>query len=103
MIDISSPKIVIPGVLFLALSNKKTVLRNSLIFLILFKIIAQLMGLLLTRADLLTTAGLFVLFTPGVLGTIPAPTSDVDITTLLHGLGFTLIFAFVRKTFPSYY
>ena len=103
MIDISSPKIVIPGVLFIALSNKNTVVLNSLIFLILFKIIAKLMGLLLTKADLLTTAGLFILLNPGVLGTLPSPTRDVDITVLLHAMVFTLIYAFVRKTFPSYY
>ena len=72
MIDISSPKIVIPTILFLVLSNKNTILRNSLVFLILFKIIAKLMGLLLTRADLLTTTGLFILLNPGVLRTLPS-------------------------------
>ena len=103
MIDISSPKIVIPTILFLVLSNKNTILRNSLVFLILFKIIAKLMGLLLTRADLLTTTGLFILLNPGVLGTLPSPTREKDVTVLLHTMVFGLIFAFVRKTFPSYY
>ena len=100
MIDISSPKIVIPTILFLALSNKNTIVRNSLVFLILFKIIAHLMGLLLTRADLLTTTGLFILLTPGILGTVPVPR---DVTVLLHAMVFGLIYAFVRKIFPSYY
>jgi len=103
MIDISSPKIVIPTILFLSLSNKNAILRNSLVFLILFKIIAQVMGLLLTRADLLTTAVLFILLSPGVLGTLPSPTRDVDVTILLHTMVFAAIYAFVRKTFPSYY
>ena len=97
MIDISSPKIAIPSVLLVALSQKNKILCNSLWFIVLFRVIAYLMGVVLSRADLITTWGLFL-----ILNLRPGGTSG-EFTVIINTVLFALIYAFVRKTFPDYY
>jgi len=97
MFDISSPKLAIPSVLFVALSKKNKIMYNSLIYVILFKIIAKVLGVVVSRADLLTTWGLFLL-----LNLRPGGATG-EFTILINTAMFVLIYAFVRKTFPNYY
>jgi len=97
MLDISSPKIVIPAVLMVSLSQKNRILYNSLWFVILFKIFSKIFGVVISRSDLITTWGLFLL-----LNLRPGGTTG-EFTGIINTVMFTLIYAFVRKTFPDYY
>jgi hypothetical protein len=109
-------KIIIPIMLFLVLSpgvftNMKTsvqdVLINSLLFIGLYWSIARVLGLVLTKADLVVPAVLFLILSPGMLVTIPPfsimsrQTSIVSI--LVHSGVFAAIFALLRKYFSKYY
>ena len=73
-------KVLIPSVLFFALSpgfftSMKTsvpdVTLNALILIALYWAIARVLGLTLTKADLIVPAVLFVLLSPGILLTLP--------------------------------
>ena len=128
MIDITGPKVSIPASLFILLSpglllqlpdtlklcsmntSRSSIAFHALVFLIAYKVVARLAGLSLTPTDLVVTTSLFVALSPGFLLTIPpssrglfmsGQTSIVAILT--HALVFALLFAFLRKTFPSYY
>lgn len=127
--DISSPKVSIPAALFLALSpgmlvttagknvkfmNRKTdqmaVMFHALVFFIVYSLVARVMGLVLTKTDLIVTTTLFVALSPGLLLTIPpgsgglirsGQTSIEAVFT--HALVFALIFALLRRQFPQFY
>lgn len=123
MIDITASKVAIPGSLFLALSpgivlrttgkslafadgktSRPEVLFHALVFMVVYRIIAYLLGLRLTKADLLVTTVLFVALNPGVLVTLP-PKSKAGslVPALTHAVVFALVFALLRKQFPQYY
>tara|TARA_B110000977_G_C11042569_1_gene479367 strand:+ start:344 stop:742 length:399 start_codon:yes stop_codon:yes gene_type:complete len=132
MLDLASPKITTPAFLFAALSpglllqlpdkipflNKnalasgqtsiQAVMFHALVFIIMYKIIARMMGLVLTRADLIVPAILFILLSPGMLlqlpDTLKLRTGQTSLqSTLVHALVFALVFAFMRVKFPKYY
>lgn len=127
--NLTSDKVAIPAALFLALSpgvlittngkkiayqNRKTdrmsVFFHALVFLIVYSIIAKLMGLVLTRNDLLVSTALFVALSPGLLLTLPPGSRGVFTSgetsiqaALTHSIVFALIFALLRRQFPQFY
>jgi len=113
-------KIIIPTILFQVLSpgvftpmktSVQNVVMNALIFVSVYWVIAsRILGLTLTKADLIVPAVLFILLSPGLLLTIPpgsggifmsGQTSIVAVVT--HAIVFALIFALLRNTFKSVY
>lgn len=127
--DISSPKVSIPAALFLALSpgmlvttagknvkfmNRKTnqmaVMFHALVFFIVYSLVARVMGLVLTKTDLIVTTALFVALSPGLLLTIPPGSGGLIRSgqtsieaAFTHALVFALIFALLRRQFPQFY
>ena len=129
MFDVSSPKVTTPALLFAALSpgmlvqlpaslqnitsgkilftggtDATSVYFHALVFLIVYKLLAKQMGLVLTKTDLIVTTALFVALSPGMLLSLPrgrGPTGPAQV--LAHTLVFAVVFAFLRKQFPSYY
>ena len=109
-------KIDIPLTLFLVLSpgvftNMKTsvqdVFINALIFVGMYWSIARVLGLSLTKADLVVPALLFVLLSPGMLVTIP-PLSFMSRKTsvsavAVHSIVFASVFALLRMIFSKFY
>ena len=123
---LTSQKVAIPSILFLALSpgmllrtngvkfsvgkvgtDKLSVLFHALVFFLAYSMIAKAMGLVLTQNDLLVTTTLFMALSPGMLLTIPpgqvmsGKTSQVAILT--HTVVYALVFALLRKQFPKFY
>ena len=116
MFDISSPKILTPAALFTVLTpgvllqlpttlklmsgktDVQSVFFHAFVFIIVYKIISMFTGLVLTKADLIVPAVLFVLLSPGFI--IGKPTL---LQTIIHMCVFVLVFAFLRKQFPQYY
>lgn len=123
---LTSQKVAIPSILFLALSpgmilktngskltfknvstDKLSVLFHGLVFFLTYSLIAKAMGLVLTQTDLLATTTLFMALSPGMLLTIPpgsvmsGKTSQVAIVT--HSVVFAVVFALLRKQFPKLY
>lgn len=123
---LTSQKVAIPAVLFLALSpgmllktngiklsfkdvstDKASVFFHGLVFFLVYSLIAKAMGLVLTQYDLLVTTTLFMALSPGMLLTIPpgnfmsGKTSQPAI--LVHTIVFALVFALLRKQFPQFY
>jgi len=113
-------KIIIPTILFQVLSpgvftpmktSVQNVVMNALIFVSVYWVIAsRILGLTLTKADLIVPAVLFILLSPGLLLTIPpgsggifmsGQTSIVAVVT--HAIVFALIFTLLRNTFKSVY
>ena len=124
--NVTSKKVAIPSILFLALSpgmllktngmklNFKSVSTDTpsiffhgLVFFLAYSTIAKCMGLVLTQNDLLVTTSLFMLLSPGLLLTIPpgqfmsGKTSQSAI--LVHTIVYALVFAVLRKQFPQFY
>ena len=123
---ITSKKVAIPSILFLALSpgmllktngtkvsfknmgtDKMSVFFHGLVFFLAYSLIAKAMGLVLTQADLLMTTSLFMALSPGMLPTIPpgqvmsGKTSQFAIVT--HTVVYAVVFALLRKQFPKFY
>jgi len=112
-------KIIIPFVLFQVLSpgvftvmktSVQDVMLNSLIFVAAYAAIARVLGLSLTKADLIVPTVLFIILSPGLLLTLPPGSGGVfrsGQTSLLavisHALVFAVIFALLRRQFPKVY
>lgn len=112
-------KLMIPAGLFFALSpgfftgmktSVQDILLNALILVALYWGIARVLGLTLTKADLIVPAVLFVLLSPGLLLTLPPGPGGIFMSRstsssaiIVHTIVFTLIFAGLRKTFPKVY
>lgn len=112
-------KIIIPFVLFQVLSpgvftvmktSVQDVMLNALIFVAAYAAIARVLGLSLTKADLIVPTVLFILLSPGLLLTLPPGSGGVfrsGQTSLLavisHALVFAVIFALLRRQFPKVY
>jgi hypothetical protein len=112
-------KLLIPAVLFFALSpgfftSMKTsvpdVMLNALILVAMYWGIARILGLTLTKADLIVPAVLFVLLSPGLLLTLPPGPGGVYMSRetsmnaiVVHAIVFTVVFATLRKVFPKVY
>jgi hypothetical protein len=129
MFDISSPKVSIPVSLFMALSpgllvqlpdttkpftmdtSRTSVMFHALVFMLAYRILgSKIFGMVLTPADLIVPTVLFVVLSPGMFLTIPGSSKgpfvsgQTNVTAILtHALIFAIIFALLRKNFPSYY
>lgn len=123
---LTSQKVAIPAVLFLALSpgmllktngvkisfknagtDRASVFFHGLVFFLVYSLIAKAMGLVLTQNDLLVTTALFMALSPGMLLTIPPGTfmsgKTSQTAVLVHTIVFALVFALLRKQFPKFY
>jgi hypothetical protein len=83
---------------------------NALILVAFYWAIARVLGLTLTKADLVVPAVLFVLLSPGLLLTIPPGYGGLFMSgetsmnaIVVHSIVFTVIFATLRKVFPKVY
>jgi len=133
MIDVTGPKVLIPTVLFALLSpgmivqlpdktpgeigwfhsehtSRMSVLFHMFVFIIVYSLIARAMNIVLTKADLMVTALLFALLSPGILLTLPPGANGVFASgqtgigpILVHALVFAIIFALLRRQFPQVY
>ena len=92
-------------------TSRQAVLFHALVFVIVYKLVAMQMGLVLKPNDIIVPTILFMLLSPGMLLTIPGKSGLVNIQSggtsiaavLVHTLVFALVFALLRKQFPSYY
>ena len=127
MIDITGPKVLIPAALFVALSpglllqlpgtkfqsgmtSMTSVLFHMFVFIVIYSILARLLKIVLTPADLIVTGVLFAILSPGMLLTLPPGSGGVFMSAqtgvapvFVHTLVFALVFAFLRKQFPAVY
>ena len=127
--DVTSQKVAIPASLFFVLSpgvllttsgrnlkfmNGKTgqmaVAFRALVFFLVYSLIARALGLVLTKTDLLVTTSLFLALSPGMLLTIPSGSKGVfmsgqtsTLSALTHTIVFAVVFALLRKQFPTFY
>ena len=128
MIDVTGPKVLIPAVLFILLSpglflqlpslsfqsgqtSIPSVLIHTLVFVILYSLIARSMNIVLTKTDLIVTGLLFALLSPGMLLTLP-PVKGTGVfrsgktgvaPIMTHALVYAVVFALLRKQFPQVY
>ncbi len=126
---ITSQKVAIPAALFLTLSpgvllttsgrnvrftNGKTgqmaVAFHGLGFFLFYSLIAKALGLVLTKTDILVTTALFLALSPGMLLTLPPGSGGVFASgqtsvpaALTHTVVFAVVFALLRKQFPTFY
>lgn len=118
MIDITGPKVMLPVTLFVLLNpgvflelptttfmsghtSKTSVLFHALVFIILYSLIARALKLVLTKTDLIMTAVLFILLSPGVILRIPGREGLTPV--LVHALVYAILFALIRRQFPQFY
>ena len=124
--DFTSPKILVPALLFAVLSpgmllslpslkfasgqtSLTSVGIHALVLALVYWLIVRvgLFKTTLTKADLVVPALLFVLLSPGVLLSLPSlkiasGTTGVPAVTI-HTFIFVLLFALLRSRFPQYY
>ena len=128
MIDITGQKVLVPALLFAALSpglilslpslkiasgqtSFMSVLIHAVVLGLLYYLIARfILKVSFTKADLIVPAVLFVLLSPGMLLTIPPGVGGVfrsgmtgRLPVAVHTFVFALVFATLRTVFPKYY
>lgn len=127
--DIATRKIAIPTALFVALSpglllttdgktvsfsggetSQSAIFFHALVFFLVYSVIARVMGLVVTKADLIVTTTLFLVLSPGLLLTLPSGSGGVFTSgqtspqsVFVHALVYAIIFASLRRQFPQYY
>jgi uncharacterized membrane protein (UPF0136 family) len=111
MIDITGQKVLVPAILFAALSlpyfqfkdQKMTVLIHAVVLGLLYFVISKfIIKITTTKADLVVPAILFLILTPGVLLTLP-PRGEMPVVIAVHTFVFAIVFATLRSVFPQYY
>lgn len=119
MLDVTSPKLLVPTALFVLLSpglllklpstniasmttDKLAVFIHALVLVLVYWSLTKFKVLpyTITKADLLVPALLFVLLSPTILP-IFKKTGISEI--LMSSLVFIILFAILRKVFPQYY
>lgn len=123
MIDITSPKVLVPTILFALLSPGlllslppgsghlvQTLFHALVLAIVAWAIIKFGFKFTLTPADLIVPMFLFVALTPGVLLTLPPIGGKIFMSgatglpqVMLHTIVFSLTYASLRGTFPSVY
>ena len=127
--DITSQKVAIPAALYLALSpgdlltttgkdvkfmsgrtSQMATMFHALVFFLVYSLIAKMMGLVLTKTDLIVTTVLFLALSPGLLLTIPPGSGGLIrsgqtsiAAALTHSVVFAVVFALLRRQFPQFY
>jgi hypothetical protein len=123
-------KIIIPFILFQALSpgllltlppgsggvftsgqtSVTAVILHALVFIAAYAAIARVMGITLTKVDLIVPTVLFILLSPGLLLTLPPGSGGIFlsgqtslISVITHAIVFAVVFALLRRTFPKVY
>jgi len=91
-------------------TSRMSVLFHMLVFIIVYSLIAKAMNIVLTKADLIVTAFMFALLSPGMLLTLPPGAGGVFASgqtgvgpILVHALVFAILFALLRRQFPQVY
>jgi hypothetical protein len=116
MLDITGPKILTPAILF-ALLSPGLLLRvgppyvHAMLLSLLYYLIATyILKVTMRPMDLIGSALLFMILTPGVLFTLPPGSKGVfrsgqtSLTAIgVHTLVFALVFALIRSLFSKYY
>jgi hypothetical protein len=124
-IDLRSPKVFTPAILFAVLSsgmvplvNKSQthfgtgLLFNALIFTVIYYIAITLFTNIkgMTPADILVPLVLFVLLSPGVLLTIPPGSRGLFMSgqtsgnaVIVHSVVYAIVYAVLRGKFAKYY
>lgn len=123
MIDITGPKVLAPALLFAVLSPGmllaipaqssllvQAVVHAAVLALLYYVIAKYVLKVSLTSADLLMTAVLFVVLTPGLLLTLPPRSGGVfrsgqtsAMAVGVHTLVYAVAFAMLRTKFAAYY
>ena len=127
--DITSQNVAIPAALFLALSpgvlvttagknvkfmngktNQMDIFFHALVFFLVYSLVAKVMGVVLTKTDLIVTTTLFLALSPGLLLTLPPGLGGVFRSgqtslpaALTHAIVFAVVFALLRRQFPQFY
>ena len=127
--DITSQKVAIPAALFFALSpgvllttdgqklsfmtrktDQTSTMFHALVFFVVYSLIAKMMGLVLTKTDLIVTTALFLALSPGLLLTIPPGSGGLTRSgqtslpaAFTHAVVFAVVFALLRRQFPQFY
>lgn len=124
--DFTSPKILVPAILFallspgmllslpsLKLASGQTSLQSVAIHALVLGLVywglvkAGLFKTTLTQADLIVPIVLFILLSPGVLLSLPSLKFASGATSVpavaIHTFVFVLLFAILRSRFPQYY
>jgi hypothetical protein len=104
IIDVTSPKVLVPTILFAALQFVPLPLvpRAVLVALGIFVLTKYLLRRTFTPADLVVPAILFMLLSPGVLLTLPPGATPIE-AVAVHSIVFGIVFATMRIVFPKYY
>jgi len=91
-------------------TNQMAIFFHALVFFLVYSLVARVMGLVVTKADLLVTTTLFLALSPGLLLTLPPGSGGVfrsgqtsPQSVLVHALVFAIIFASLRRQFPQFY
>ncbi len=119
MLDVTSPKLIVPTALFILLSpgfllslpstniasmttSSMSVFIHALVLILVYWSLAKtkVLPVSLTKADLLVPATLFILLSPTILP-IFKKTGLNEI--LISAVLFFLVFGSIRKVFPQYY
>ena len=90
MLDISSPRVLIPTTLYVLLQQCPRDLQIPL-FIISYFIIANINGLILTKADYI------------VASILMASINQLSKSIAFNALIYAFVFALLRMNFPSYY
>ena len=92
------------------LTTRLAVMIHALVFIILYSLIARLLNIVLTKTDLIVTAILFILLSPGMLLTLPPTSEGIFVSgqtgvapVMFHALVFSVLFALIRKQYPQFY
>src|SRR6056300_1384843 len=113
--NVTSPKVVIPAALFLALSpgvlltadgssvsfmkretSQMSVFFHALVFFLVYSLIAKSMGIVLTKTDLIVT------IPPKSGGLFGSGQTSVE-AVAVHVIVYALVFAILRRQFPQFY
>lgn len=129
MPDITSPSVLVPALLFLALSpgmllqlpttmklhsmgtdNRSVLLHSLVLMLALFLVFKFVVKRSFKQADLVVPAILFILLSPGMFLNIPPVggkfwmTKQTSLPSMLvHTVVFALLYGFLRSKFPGVY
>jgi len=113
MFNISSVKVLIPSLLFYVLNmmgdqkniTYQKVFVDSLIFIVMYKIVAELLGVYLVPRDLLMGALLAFILSPGLILSLQTKGDNVVFfqgqrnmdSILIHTVIYTVIISIVKK------
>jgi len=106
IIDVTTPKVVIPTVLFAAfqlaplpLDPIQKALASGIL---LYAVYSTVLNRTFTKADIFAHVLLFLALTPGVLVTLP-PGASFQEAVAVHSIIFSIVFSALRHYFAVYF